>query len=175
MILIVYQILFMRKIVSVLCTIIVLLWACSGSDKEKNLLEAHIQTLQQRLDSTYKPGLGEFMTAIQIHHAKLWFAGRYENWKLADFEINEIKETLDDINRYCKDRPEIKSLPMIFPAFDSVSSSIKNQNGKSFKLSFTNLTNACNNCHTITNHGFNAIQIPEKPPFSNQDFRNPNP
>jgi hypothetical protein len=165
----------MRKIVTVLCIIIVLIWACSGSDKEKDVLQARIEALQQKLDSSYKPGLGEFMTAIQIHHAKLWFAGVNQNWKLADFEINEIKETLDDINRYCTDRPEIKSMPMILPAFDSVSSSIKNQNSKSFQLSFTFLTNTCNNCHTVTKHGFNAIQIPEKPPFSNQDFRNPNP
>jgi hypothetical protein len=165
----------MRKIATLSCLLIVLLWACSGGDEEKKILETRNQSLQQRLDSSYKPGLGEFMTAIQIHHAKLWFAGLNQNWKLADFEINEIKESIDDITRYCTDRPEIQSLPMILPAFDSVSSAIKQQNARLFKLSFRFLTNTCNNCHTITKHGFNAIQIPDKPPFSNQDFRNPNP
>jgi hypothetical protein len=115
------------------------------------------------------------MTAIQVHHAKLWFAGLNQNWELADFEVNEIKESIADINKYCTDRPEIQSLPMILPAFDSVSSAIKQQNARLFKLSFTILTNTCNNCHTLTKHGFNAIQIPDKPPFSNQDFRNPKP
>ena len=63
----------------------------------------------------YKPGLGEFMSGIQVHHAKLWFAGTAANWKLADFEVGEIKETLDDVEKYCTDRPELASLPMIHP------------------------------------------------------------
>ena len=32
---------------------------------------------------SYAPGLGEFMTATQLRHAKLWFAGRMNNWDLA--------------------------------------------------------------------------------------------
>ena len=44
----------------------------------------------------YAPGLGEFMTAIQLRHAKLWFAGRAKNWDLAGYEIDEIKEGLED-------------------------------------------------------------------------------
>jgi hypothetical protein len=36
----------------------------------------------------YEPGLGEFMTATQLRHAKLWFAGRHKNWDLAAYEIN---------------------------------------------------------------------------------------
>ena len=35
------------------------------------------------------PGFEEFMSNIQAHHAKLWFAGQNHNWKLADFEIHE--------------------------------------------------------------------------------------
>ena len=34
----------------------------------------------------YKPGLGEFMTATQLRHAKLWFAGKDNNWDLAAYE-----------------------------------------------------------------------------------------
>jgi hypothetical protein len=44
----------------------------------------------------YAPGLGEFMTAMQLRHAKLWFAGRAKNWDLAGYEIDEIKEGLED-------------------------------------------------------------------------------
>ena len=39
----------------------------------------------------YRPGLGEIMSGIQTHHAKLWFAGINENWKLADYEVKELK------------------------------------------------------------------------------------
>ena len=44
----------------------------------------------------YEPGLGEFMTATQLRHAKLWFAGKSNNWGLATYEIDEIKEGLED-------------------------------------------------------------------------------
>src|ERR1700745_243754 len=44
----------------------------------------------------YEPGLGEFMTATQLRHAKLWFAGKNNNWALAGYEIDEIKEGLED-------------------------------------------------------------------------------
>jgi hypothetical protein len=42
----------------------------------------------------YAPGLGEFMTATQLRHAKLWFAGKANNWDLAAYEIDEIMEGL---------------------------------------------------------------------------------
>src|SRR5262249_8005861 len=47
----------------------------------------------------YEPGLGEFMTATQLRHAKLWFAGKQNNWDLAAYEIDEIKEGLEDAAR----------------------------------------------------------------------------
>jgi hypothetical protein len=47
----------------------------------------------------YEPGLGQFMTATQLRHAKLWFAGKQNNWDLAAYEIDEIKEGLEDAAR----------------------------------------------------------------------------
>src|SRR5947209_12244569 len=47
----------------------------------------------------YQPGLGEFMTATQLRHAKLWFAGKQNSWELAAYEIDEIKEGLEDAAR----------------------------------------------------------------------------
>src|ERR1700754_3536585 len=44
----------------------------------------------------YEPGLGEFMTATQLRHAKLWFAGKNNNWDLAAYEIDEIREGFED-------------------------------------------------------------------------------
>jgi hypothetical protein len=149
---------------------IFLMVACSGNGAGNDALEARLHSLENRLDSTYKPGLGEFMSGIQVHHAKLWFAGEAQNWSLADFEINEIKESVEDINRYCRDRPEIQSLPMIGPAIDSVSLAVKYQNIDRFKQDFLVLTNTCNSCHRATKHAFNVIQVPDKPPFTNQSF-----
>jgi hypothetical protein len=105
-----------------------------------------------------------------MHHAKLWFAGNAQNWKLADFEVGEIRETLDDVRKYCADRPELASLPMIGPAMDSISSAVKQENLPKFKSAFILLTNTCNNCHRATKHEFNVIRVPQTPPFTNHVF-----
>src|ERR1700761_6393190 len=116
---------------------VISLTACTGNTSNANadqaILQARIDSLQRRLDDAYKPGLGEFMSGIQVHHAKLWFAGTAANWQLANFEIGEIKETLGDIEKYCPDRPEITSLPMIRPAMDSVARSIADENPSAFR------------------------------------------
>lgn len=145
--------------------------ACNQQNDQVKKLEAKMDSLQKKLDVTYKPGFGEFMSGIQIHHAKLWFAGQNQNWPLADFEVHEILESLDDIKTFCTDRPETKSLGMIDFAIDSVNKSVQQKNLQSFKSSFVLLTNTCNNCHRATEHGFNVVTIPANLPVVNQDFR----
>ncbi len=146
---------------------IILLLACNQQTDKTQYLQNQIDSLQ---NNAYKPGFGEFMSSIQVHHNKLWFAGQNENWKLADFEINEINESLTDIKKYCTDRPETKSLPMISPALDKIRNAIKQQNLAEFKEAYIGLTNSCNSCHQATQHEFNVIQIPTTPPYSNQSF-----
>ena len=133
-------------------------------------MQVQIDSLQRKLKDAYTPGLGEFMSGIQVHHTKLWFAGINSNWKLADFEIGEIKETLDDIRKYNTDRPEIRSIGMIEPAIDSVGAAIKRQDPVLFRSSYLLLTNTCNNCHKATAHEFNVIIVPASQPFTDQEF-----
>jgi len=156
---------------TILLVLLVMFAACGQQDNNPQQLQAQIDNLQKKLDGVYKPGLGEFMSGIQVHHEKLWFAGEAGNWKLADFEMGEIREALDDIKQYNSDRTEVKSLPMIEPALDSMTNAIEQKNPQLFKSSFTLLTNTCNNCHHATNHEFNVIKIPDTPPFSNQVFK----
>ncbi|HET6255786.1 MAG TPA: hypothetical protein VFE32_17045 [Puia sp.] len=144
--------------------------SCGQAGPDNAALQEQVDSLQRRVSNSYTPGLGEFMSGIQVHHEKLWFAGSAQNWKLANFEIDEIRETLDDIQRFCTDRPEIASIPMILPPMDSVSTAVARQDLPRFKTAFILLTNTCNNCHRSTKHEFNVIQIPTTPPFSNQVF-----
>ena len=61
----------------------------------KNLLSTETQLTSDSLHkmmAEYAPGLGEIMGGIQTHHAKLWYAGINDNWKLAQYEIDELKE-----------------------------------------------------------------------------------
>jgi hypothetical protein len=41
------------------------------------------------------PGLGEYMTTIQLHAGKLWFAAKAANWELSEYELDELKETIE--------------------------------------------------------------------------------
>lgn len=160
----------MIKYVSWVLTGMVIFAACHSGAQPDLALQRKVDSLQKRLDGAYRPGLGEFMSGIQIHHAKLWFAGNAGNWPLADFEVGEIRETLEDVKEYCADRPEVASLPMIQPAIDSVGSAIAAGNIPAFKRSFQLLTTTCNNCHRATRHGFNVIKVPDVPPITNQVF-----
>jgi hypothetical protein len=145
--------------------------ACNNKADNTKELQGQIDSLQGELNNAYKPGLGEFMSGIQVHHAKLWFAGQNQNWPLADFEINEIKESLDDIQKYCSDRSEVKSIGMINNPIDSVSIAIQQKNLSAFKGSFVLLTNTCNSCHHATEHKFNVVTIPTNLPVVNQEFK----
>lgn len=151
--------------------ILFFLVGCNQHTTENKKNEAIIDSLKQQLAATYKPGFGEFMSGIQMHHAKLWFAGQNKNWELADFEIHEIGEALEYLKKFCTDRPETKSLAMINAPMDSIIKSVEQKNPALFNSSFTLLTNTCNNCHIETKHGFNKVIIPIAPPVTNQDFK----
>lgn len=149
----------------------ILFFSCSNENADIKKLQSRIDSLEQKVNDSYKPGFGEFMSGIQAHHAKLWFAGINENWDLADFEIHEIMENVDAIKKYETERSESKSVSMIEPALDSVNAAIQKKDMAQFKNSFVLLTNTCNKCHRAVNYSFNDVKIPDSPPFSNQVFK----
>lgn len=122
----------------------------------------------------YVPGLGEFMSAIQLRHAKLWFAGQANNWELADYELDEMKEVLEDAAKF---NPNYKKLPiaamikanMETPLAD-LAKAIGAKDSSRFAKAFDVLTEACNTCHAGTQRGFIRMQRPTAPPVSNQVF-----
>lgn len=147
------------------------LFACNQQADKIQILQNRIDSLERKITDTYKPGFGEFMSGIQAHHSKLWFAGQNQNWKLADFEIHEIMESIDNIEKYQTERTESRKIGMIKPAIDSINNAIKQKNPLLFKSSYTLLTNTCNNCHRAVDFEFNVVKIPGNQPFSNQDFK----
>lgn len=144
---------------------------CARQNDTNKQLQAKVDSLSRRLEKAYKPGLGEFMGSIQVHHAKLWFAGQAENWPLADFEVHEIREALDNANTFCTERPEIKSLNLMDGALDSMTNAVQQKDPARFRSSYMLLTNTCNDCHRATKHEFNVIKVPDAPPVSNQEFK----
>jgi hypothetical protein len=159
----------MKQIVIILLTLG--FFACNEHTDNTQVLQNRIDSLETKLADSYKPGFGEFMTGIQAHHSKLWFAAQNENWKLADFEVHEIIEAIEDIQKYQTERKESKMIGMIDPALDSVTKAIDQKNSAMFKSSYILLTNTCNNCHRETDFEFNIVKIPTNQPFSNQEFK----
>ncbi len=125
----------------------------------------------------YLPGLGEFMTATQLRHAKLWFAGKNLNWGLAAYEVDEIKEGLEDASKLHASFEGIAVADMIktiiAPRLDKLEKAIAAQSGTQFVSAFDDLTDGCNSCHAAAGKPFIRIQRPTAPPLSNQDFTPP--
>lgn len=160
-----------KNILNLFCLFCIsVLLSCNKNGEEER--QNRTITYQTKQENSYKPGFGEFMSAIQAHHTKLWFAGTALNWELANFEIDEINENIESIKKFCQNRNESKSLAMLAPAIDSVKMTIKSGEKKYFLNCFTLLTNTCNNCHKENNFGFIIIRIPAINPFTNQDFKN---
>jgi hypothetical protein len=136
------------------------------ADKSAGNLAVQVQELKEK----YRPGFGEYMIGIQLHHSKLWYAGINNNWKLADYEIGEIKESFESIKDVETDRPESKTVGIIEPAIASLTAAIVQKDEKEFRKSYDLLTAACNNCHTTNHYEFNVIITPTAPPVNNQDF-----
>jgi hypothetical protein len=155
---------------------IVLLFAaslagCNGHSEADQNLQLQIDSFLTQLENPYKPGMGELMSNIELHHSKLWFAGENKNWPLAEYNESLIQSAFRKILLYHGDKPEAKAALMIFPSMDSISNAIREKNKRSFERSFFLMTLTCNNCHSVTNRPFNVIIIPKFPPVTDQDFK----
>jgi hypothetical protein len=120
------------------------------------------------------PGLVEIMMATQSHHAKLWYAGNARNWDLADYQVDELKEGLEDAAKLI---PDYKGVPigsminnLMMPPIEEVEAAIKAQDRAKFVAAYDKLTAACNTCHNGSKRGFIVIQRPAGAAFPNQAF-----
>ena len=147
-----------------------LAFSCGKTDDTSaSSMAQQIQDLQHQLDNV-RPGIGDIMMGIQEHHAKLWFAGINRNWKLGEFELDEIEENVEKIEALYPHDSRSQKLSMIDEPLDSLRASIEAHKMKQFKNRFSVLTQTCNNCHRENGYEFNVIKIPDQPPVPNQRF-----
>jgi hypothetical protein len=122
----------------------------------------------------YVTGTGEIMGENQVRHEKLWFAGTAQNWPLAEYETSELREGFDDVRTFHPTFKKKPTAPMIDQyvagPLSEVEKAIADKNEAEFTTGFNDLTNGCNGCHKEFGMGFNVIQRPTSPPFSNQSF-----
>jgi Skp family chaperone for outer membrane proteins len=120
------------------------------------------------------PGLGEYMTTIQLHAGKLWFAAKATNWELAEYELDELKETMEAAKALNAEKNGVK----ISNVLDSVlqtqvaqlAESVKRKSSGEFQKSYDEMLSACNGCHTEAGYKFIHIIRPSAPPVSNQQW-----
>jgi hypothetical protein len=116
--------------------------------------------------------LSDIMIATQLRHFKLWDAGRLKNWALANYELAQIRASLEDATKLDPNDPVANTMTQ---RADEVGSAIGQKDSAEFAKAFDRLTSTCNSCHQASGFGFIIIRSPrlspiQTSPFSNESF-----
>jgi hypothetical protein len=121
------------------------------------------------------PGLGEYMSTIQLHISKLWFAAQASNWKLARYEHDELEETIEaaEALHAKKNNVDITSVlqsvrQTLLPL---VEDAISKGNLRIFRDAYAQTLDACNGCHRPAGYEFIHIITPTREPVTNQQWK----
>ncbi len=112
-------------------------------------------------------GLGEIMTLQQLRHIKLWFAGHGGNWALADYEVGELNEGFEDVDKLLGGGTVDK---MVGAPLKELQKAVDDKNSTAFAAAYDRLSAGCNACHHALDHAFIVIQRPTTLPYSDQSF-----
>jgi hypothetical protein len=146
---------------------------------EFSRMKDSLAMLQLTVDSLKAqiPGLGEYMTTIQLHTAKLWFAAEASNWKLAKYELDELAETMEaaellharrnniDISLFLRG-VRIAQVPLL-------EQSLERKSVPAFRDAYRQTLVACNACHRPAGYDFIRIVTPSREPVTNQEWSAP--
>lgn len=126
--------------------------------------------------AAFVPGLGEIMAQIAMRHNKLWFAGQGGNWPLTAYEMDELREGLDDATHYHPIHKHVAApLAELFAAtmqqpLQQLDQAIAARDPIRFATAYDGLTAGCNACHQASDFAFNVVIRPTANPFTNQSF-----
>lgn len=151
-------------------------YAAVPSDSDRiAALEANVEALSTRVEEL-TPETAVLMAQVQIQHAKLYYAGRAQNWQLAAYTLHEINEALQAVQTF-NDQFEDFPTPLselvpslVGPPLGELHGAIRAKDSVRFDAAFDSLTGACNACHVTLDHGFIRVQAPTAREFSNQRF-----
>ena len=154
------------KIISAIL-ILFIFFGCSNDQIDNNQSNSNIKNNSAQ-------DLGSIMLDIQSRHTKLYYAGENENWELASFFVQELKESFNNITMYHRSHDEVNinklTNKIMMPTLEKLESVTEKEDIEKFKASFTDLTTSCNNCHSQSKHAFIKIKTPLNGDFLNQDF-----
>jgi len=164
--------------------VLVFMAGCNASrapdaNTEIATLRAQVEALEARQvelakNTAPKAELGQQMLLLQLRHGRLWAAGQGQDWLLAQFQLAELNEALDEVVEQNGDAAALQPqqlsvvLPAIMkPAIAQMRTAIDDHNLGEFEKAYDGLSNACSACHQAADHGFLVIQRPKTPVLDN--------
>lgn len=149
---------------------------CATGDSSGGLaaLQRSLKQVQEELAAAKElaPGLGEYMTTIQLHAGKLWFAANAGNWDLGSYEIHELEETMESVKKLNVEKNGVKISGVMDGVLKTqiaqLEEAIKRKSQSEFHKAYDETLSACNGCHTESGHRFIRIVRPTAPPVTNQ-------
>jgi hypothetical protein len=116
------------------------------------------------------------MTAfVQPRHIKLGLAGNSQNWPYAGYELDELRETFDDVAAIMPKYRDLSIPDMITSTVKkplaAVDQAIKAKDLGQFTVAYRQLSAARNACHRSYDRGTIVIQPPADGAYPDQDFR----
>ena len=114
---------------------------------------------------SFVPGLDDVMNMlIQPRHIKLYYAGSYNNWELASFELQELRSSFrraaQTVPKYLDNDLDVALKSFMEPTFRLMDAAINTGNRIKFNEAYAKLTEGCNACHAFLEHPFIVIGIP---------------
>jgi hypothetical protein len=117
----------------------------------------------------YLAPLPEIMGKIQFRHIKLWEAIKHRNWELLDYELGQIKDSFGNAVILYRNIP-VEFIAAAGKPLSDMQKAALAKDRSQLERGYTELTAACNNCHSAANAGFIVIKTPASSPFSDQEF-----
>ncbi len=118
--------------------------------------------------------VADVMNKLQRHANKLYFAGQHENWKLADFYVEEIEETAKAFSKMnvLHGQVNVSGLmgALVLPEIVELERAVSEADGPAFRKHYQALIVSCNACHTAARLPFVVVQDPKTPAYDNQRY-----
>jgi hypothetical protein len=145
--------------------ILALAMSLSGAAAEKQSEQPSASQQQQ----TFVPSLATVMGVIQLCHFKLWLAGNFRNWPLAEYELSRMNASLQDARALFPNVPAADTNSM---SAEELRDAISTKDGAKFDAAFEKFTSGCNDCHEAVGLRFIKIRVPVTSPIMTSPLSN---
>jgi hypothetical protein len=145
--------------------------SAEGAD---DTLAARVKALEDLL-----PSQSHMMADVGEHFTNLWFAGRAENWPLADFYFGETRQHLHWAVRRIPIRKDLQgkdvNLVNILDAFEKsqltqLKKTIDGKDRPGFEAVYRETLTVCYSCHKAADKPYLRPQVPAEPASKIMNF-----